>query len=565
MNIFINKLMVKITLLSLALISISSCSECKTSPDCAAGQVCSDGTCKTTAIIDFGNPDTDKVLMYDTSFGGGGGTINVNWNNGDSWHDSDVVYDTESVDMVIPKDCVNAAQGTSSVGCEFYTVNLEHRFQDPFTYAVAVSNVQEVDVANVKVLEKTSSGWVEYMSASVQPMDLNIFYFDNVPMTLPGLNLKAAFKIESDVPIVAYQFSPIDGVTSFTSDASMLVPVSSYDEIYDVLGPESLLTSSSITPGDNAQAYFTIVATKDNTRVEIEMTDVINLTNTNVVPSTSSTPFSVNMDDGDVLEIQSSTLGQSITGARIITDEDHRVGVFSGHTCANIPIDNCCCDHLEEQMPGLQFWGKEFIGSRLPVRNTNGRVEPVAWQIYASEDDTTVNLEAASGVLGIPGSSVKLKRGEHVTFNTAGNNNPGDFIATSDKPISIMQYMTASTILGDSYLSGDPAMVGMIPIEQYLSRYVVLVPPNWINDALVITRHAGVPVIVDGVKVSDNSFMSVGNGNFQVARIKVDDGVHVIRSASATNGIGIIVVGWDEFDSYAYAGGMGLRKINPRQ
>ena len=46
--------------------------------------------------------------------------------------------------------------------------------------------------------------------------------------------------------------------------------------------------------------------------------------------------------------------------------------------------------------------------------------------------------------------------------------------------------------------AGDPAMAQQSPIEQYLPRYIVLVPSEWINDVLVVTRPTGVPVTIDG-------------------------------------------------------------------
>jgi hypothetical protein len=48
-----------------------------------------------------------------------------------------------------------------------------------------------------------------------------------------------------------------------------------------------------------------------------------------------------------------------------------------------------------------------------------------------------------------------------------------------------------------------------------------------------------------------------------VARHVTPDGVHTLASANGTDGLGVIVVGWDQYDSYAYMGGMSLGAINP--
>jgi hypothetical protein len=43
----------------------------------------------------------------------------------------------------------------------------------------------------------------------------------------------------------------------------------------------------------------------------------------------------------------------------------------------------------------------------------------------------------------------------------------------------------------------------------------------------------------------------------------VDDGIHTLESTDPDNGLAVVVVGYDTYDSYAYAGGMGMGAINP--
>lgn len=106
---------------------------------------------------------------------------------------------------------------------------------------------------------------------------------------------------------------------------------------------------------------------------------------------------------------------------------------------------------------------------------------------------------------------------------------------------------------------GDPAMLQLTPTEQFLERYVVLVPDQWTWDFLVITRPAGASIELDGLPVGDASFLPSGGG-WEVARLQVEDGIHqVIGSA----GFSVAVVGYDTADSYAYMGGAGTGLINP--
>jgi hypothetical protein len=108
-------------------------------------------------------------------------------------------------------------------------------------------------------------------------------------------------------------------------------------------------------------------------------------------------------------------------------------------------------------------------------------------------------------------------------------------------------------------------MAQAVPVEQYRPNYVVLVPPNWQNDFLVVTRPTGSSVDLDGAPIADNLFVPVGDQNdptpWEVARIGVPDGVHTLE---ADQDFSVTVVGYDSYDSYAYPGGLNQLQINPQ-
>jgi hypothetical protein len=269
------------------------------------------------------------------------------------------------------------------------------------------------------------------------------------------------------------------------------------------------------------------------------------------------------MDEGDLLQVATSASGQQLTGSLIVSNEDHPVAVFTGHECAFVPDGQMYCDHLEDQMPGLRFWGTEVVASRMPPRGGTTATDEVLWQIYASEDDTTIALSASSAVTGLLPSPFTVDAGDVAEMYVSGPiDDPGDFVVQADKPIGVMQYMTGSTnpfAMSD----GDPCMVYMSPTEQFLPRYVVLVPYNWVSDELIITRPSGVEVLLDDAAIPDSAFIEVASSEWEVARQSVEDGVHVLESGDGESGLGVIVVGHDDYDSYCYAGGMGLAAINP--
>jgi hypothetical protein len=314
----------------------------------------------------------------------------------------------------------------------------------------------------------------------------------------------------------------------------------------------------------NGGFHFTVAATSDGTEVTVEPSSAP--TPGGPVPGTL-TPFTVMLDEGDVLQVAAAdAFGEnaSLTGTRVTANDGHPVVLFIAHPALAIPEGVGAADHLEEQLPGMRFWGKKFVASRMPVRGLSAMntTDNVMWQIYAGEDDTQVSLSASPAVEGLPFEQTVLNRGETVEFLVSGTEeDPGDFYIASDKPIAVLQYMTGSAGPNTGGL-GDPAMVYVSPTEQFLSRYVVLVPESWIDDILVVTRTAGVQVLLDGIPVNDDLFTDVADTGFQVGRIPVPDGVHSLESTDDKKGINVIVVGYDMADSYAYPGGMGVHSIN---
>ena len=61
--------------------------------------------------------------------------------------------------------------------------------------------------------------------------------------------------------------------------------------------------------------------------------------------------------------------------------------------------------------------------------------------------------------------------------------------------------------------------------------------------------------------VPDSEFLPVASSNYEVARVPISDGVHLLNGYN--DPFGVIIVGYDQWDSYAYLGGSGTGVINP--
>ena len=431
---------------------------------------------------------------------------------------------------IIPTTCAEAASGKSTVGCKFFAVDMDaHDQVETSQYAVGVANVQLAAMATVTVEVKEGGVWqVAGGPQAIGPLQLFVFNLPDRHTDDTAFKAGGAYRVTSDLPVVAYQFNPVDGANSFLSDAAMLYPVAALDTVNHV-------TMVTVDPS------------------------VVTAAGPGVPQGAPGAGFTLPMQEGDVLSVAVQSIPSSMTGTKITSNVDHPVAVFAGQECALIPEAVCCCDHMEEQLAGVRLWGKNFIASRMPVRNP-GSPEATLWQIYASEDATNVTITNDAGVTGIPANNFLLNQGQISEMYVSGPpGEEGDFEITSDKPIAVYAYMVGSENFGSD--QGDPAMVAMAPTEQYLPRYVVLVPGTWINDYAVLTRPVGAQILLDGVAVPDASFSPVAATGYEVARVLVPDGVHVLDGGLEP--FSVVIVGYDQYDSYAYLGGTGTGKINP--
>ncbi len=462
----------------------------------------------------------------------------------------------EMTGPIIPTTCGEAASGKSTVGCKFFAVDMDaHDQVETSQYAVGVANVQLAEMATVTVEVKEGGVWQVIAGPTpIGPLQLYVFNLPDRHTDDTAFKAGGAYRVTSDVPVVAYQFNPVDGANSFLSDAAMLYPAAALDTVNHVTAWKSMMDNSNTFQ----HSYATVVATVDGTMVTVDPS-VVTAAGPGVPQGAPGAGFTLPMQEGDVLSVAVQTIPSSMTGTKITSNVDHPIAVFAGQECALIPEAVCCCDHMEEQLAGVRLWGKNFIASRMPVRRP-GNPEATLWQIYAAEDATSVTITADPGVTGIPANQFVLNQGQISEMYVSGPpGEEGDFQITADKPIAVYGYMIGSENFGSDV--GDPAMVAMAPTEQYLPRYVVLVPGTWINDFAVLTRPVGAQILLDGVAVPDSSFSPVAATGYEVARVPVPDGVHVLDGGLEP--FSVVIVGYDSYDSYAYLGGTGTGKINP--
>ncbi|MCB9705033.1 MAG: IgGFc-binding protein [Myxococcales bacterium] len=456
--------------------------------------------------------------------------------------------------------CAKAEAVKSNVGCEFWAVDMANLPpRDTYVYAVALSNPSYDAAVNIEIFDRNLNNQEQkIITESIDPRQVKVinlsgsnqgkqgYYTGDAGFLGTGIAKGRAFRIKSDLPIVATQFNPIGGASGYTTDASLLLPT-------HTLGSDYIHLAWS--RGYGAGSSLVIVATEDATKVTVSPNENTSAGMNGLPAMTKGAPTDVMLDRYDYIQLQVGPNGPDLSGSIVASTAP--VAVFGGHSCANIPnTSTTACDHVEEQIFPLETWGKDYVASRNPKRGN----EPMLWRIIAAEDNTKVDFDPPTML----GASIMMNKGQMVEFQEQL-----DFTIAADDPILVAGYMLGCSATGVGGCPGDPYMVLMVPSEQFQSDYVFLVDSSYNNDFAKLVRPSGAKIDVAclGV-VPENRWTKIGASNFEWATIDMNPGEAMCKpgtnEATGDAPFGIIVSGQSSAASYAYPGGLALKPINPQ-
>ena len=480
--------------------------------------------------------------------------------------------------------CVLSEKVRTNIGCDYWAVDLDNAFvqgRDGFLdaasapFAVVVSNPNPEYTGVVGVYD--NERLIE--EAILPPLGLHIF---NLPRRdVEGTILAPlAYRVKSSIPIIAYQFNPLDNEEVFSNDASLLLPSHVVGEDYIVMTREQSF--------DRLRGYLTVVGINDEpTSVTVTVSAPTSSGPIGGVPALETgESYSVVLNAFDVLSLQTGSPGADLTGSIVTADKP--IVVFGGSEAANVPNTNhcvnidprsgqgvcqydgeticsdnydcnnasfnvCCADHLEQQMFPTKTWGSYYVATKSFDRG----LELDYWRILASQDNT--KIETIPPVADIP----DLNRGEWYEFGSREH-----FEIVSDKPISVGQFLAGEHAPepnirgglepGDAG-TGDPAFILSVPITQFRNDFVFLAPDKYAFDYVSVIAPASANVFFDDVPV--DLWEPVGESiMWQVARFPIGDGVHLLVSDEP---VGVIVYGYDSYVSYGYPGGLNHNVVDP--
>ena len=368
----------------------------------------------------------------------------------------------------------------------------------------------------------------------------------------------------TDIALYSYNYN----TASF--DATTVLPTNALGTRY-ILNDFDYYTQPGIVMRPDAYdgGEMCIVATEDNTTVDIEFHSVVQIDTFQFTTAawqasshsthTSGTHFrTLTLQQGQY--IQFITPGAySFAGTEINSSKP--VAVFMGRkrvvvpyardAAGNISSSRCCADHIYEQAIPTNRWGKEFV--IVPDHRTTNPQRSY-FDIVSSENDCSVTCYTASGMaITVP----ILSAGENYLTNMSTDNSP--VYISANKPVSVCLYLGSNRFCGDE---GDPSSVIIPPVEQATNMAVYYAfdnLPSFSHRTCIVVPTAAVGgMVLDGTDIS-NQFATVGNTGYSYARMPITSGLHTLFNSQGR--FNAWFYGMAGAGSYAYTAAMGLCKL----
>ncbi|AWW31417.1 hypothetical protein DN752_15525 [Echinicola strongylocentroti] len=421
----------------------------------------------------------------------------------------------------------SASGQNSTLGKEFWVGFMENDFTEA---AVLVITADEEASGAIAYLGQTAHFDLqkgEQYVLKIKPYEANVIHYTSEEIENKGVYITSSGRV------AVHAFNE----QRYSADGTVVLPVKT-------LGKEYFVTSyyeEGYGPGT-----LLLVAVEDDTKVEI--TTPVNTFN----GKQANTPFSITLDRGQSYQIKGFG---DLTGAyvKVLGDEVGacgKIAVFGGNLCTTIG-DCPACDHLFQQTYPISTWGTSYIHVGLKGRTSGELV-----RVLASEDGTKVIVAGENkGEIG---------RGESMTFDLEPDQSCK--IETS-KPSSVTVFSKGAFCNSmedeELYHNGDPFMITYSPSDQFLKDLVFnsmklpVIENHYVN--IVVKSGTQGQTKLDGNSISGEFSPLSGDGDFQIARVRVAEGAHHLENPE---GFAAYAYGFGRTESYGYAAGAALDNLN---
>ena len=273
------------------------------------------------------------------------------------------------------------------------------------------------------------------------------------------------------VSVIAYSWRSSD-YTAYNAWPCHEQPTMDY--VYYIV---SLLSTAKTATNESNDSVseFLLVGCRDNTSITITPTQDIKMPeNLEMQGSPNITVLSGSSHSFTIHQFQTLLVAEAkvdLSGTKITSDKP--VTVLSGHEIVQVPLGAKDGDPVITQLTPTITWGKQFL---IPTdKRPSGRL----LKVTASENDTTVDMQC--------GTSTYIS----VTLVTAGSAREVELNfssycgAVSNKPVHLAMFGHSSSE-NDVDESGDPYLIAIPPLEQYIHSVQVSTVSDVLADTTVV-------------------------------------------------------------------------------
>jgi hypothetical protein len=321
-----------------------------------------------------------------------------------------------------------------------------------------------------------------------------------------------------------------------SSDSTMILPFEYLSETY-------IISTVKKAGSEHYNVQFAIAAFKTSTEVTILF---------QMKPNLPLIVDGIEYENGSEMviklnELETYQIMHNVDLSGTFIKASSNVAIFSGSRCEKIVFQNRsksgACSHLVEQMPPVNRLDNTYIvppnikryGTILKVVSpSRNRV----MQAVASKKTTAL-----------------LTPKGHFEFAITGNDVA---VIESEQPVLVTSFATGSD------KSGDPYMITVPGVNQYLHKYTVVVPDKFTNNYMALMiEHISLPYLTindrglnDYVKRFE-AFVRVRGVRYFVLVVSVPEGAVIVKTTN--NAVfGLLVYGHRENDGYGFAGNVVL-------
>lgn len=386
-----------------------------------------------------------------------------------------------------------SASASGDAGREFFAV-YSYREGNLWPLSILACNPDPVTPANVVV--DTESGVVG--GAAVPPGSCEVVLVSDLRKASTTILARLAYRVRSDRPIFAQQFTNFEFNSAYPS-ATRLPDRTE-------LGTEYVVLAMTAGFRDTEPSVVVVVAPEPS-RVSVTVTGDT-AAGGGVPALTAGTTYTTDLPAFGVLQL-ASVPDADLTGS--IVTSDVPVQVFGG--CITCFVSTSpTSDGTFEAIPPASTWRTRYaVPATYPTT-----VAPNLIRVLARDDGTIVTSDPAQ--LGTP---VALNRGDYLDLVTTA-----DFVIDASAPVLVGRVEGRGN-RDPSDRMGDPALVLLLPEEQFFNAATFSLPKDWnaVEEWVDVVTYVGSIVRVDGNVVPASNWLPIGSSSFVHASIRLTFGL----------------------------------------